>query len=60
MARKAAPEKIVCPISGATLEYRGRGRPPVYHPNISKAVRRAHNSGRRVGRDASGVFVILA
>lgn len=55
-----APKPRKCPISLADIPYNGRGRPQVYHPDVSKAVRRAWSAGRAVGKDGSGVWVVLA
>jgi hypothetical protein len=50
---------LVCPISNAEIPYKGKGRPPVYHPQVSKAVRRAWSAGRPVGINDAGKWAIL-
>lgn len=43
---------VTCTISGVSIEYCGRGRPPLYHPDVLKARKAKLRSDKYAARKA--------
>lgn len=46
------PRVIVCAASGRPFEYVGKGRPPLYHPEVAASVKKEATTARRKAKAA--------
>lgn len=45
--KPTSPRVITCKKTGRTFEYTGKGRPPLYHPEVAAEIKKANATARR-------------